>query len=65
MNWFLEQALGILLVSVILLAVVWELDHLVEWAGLLSNDPVHFLRVHAYTYVRWMFGTDFGWIYGE
>ena len=61
MNWWLEQAVGILLMAVILAAVLWEVSHLLEWGSLLSEDPAGYLRLHAYTYVRWMFGTDFGW----
>ncbi len=61
MIWWLEQAFGILLLAVVFTAVVWEITHLVEWHSLMSDGPAEYLRVHAYEYVRWMFGTDFGW----
>ena len=64
MNWWLEQVLGILLLVVVLTAVVWEVTHLIEWHSLMADGPAEYLRGHAYEYVRWMFGTDFGWVRG-
>ena len=65
MNWYLAQAFGMAIVGVLLLTVGWEIYHLAEWFGMLSDDPMHYLRRHACDYVRWMFGTDFGWRYRD
>ena len=62
MNWYLAQVLGIAIVCVLMVTVGWELYHLFEWFSFLSDDPLHYLRMHAYDYVGWMFGTDFGWV---
>ena len=56
MNWYLEQALGLLLLAVIFMAVVWEVVHLFEWSVFLSGDPAKYLREHAHAYTEWMFG---------
>ena len=61
MNYWLEQAIGIAILIVIAVAVLWEFSHLVEWNALVSDDRAHYLREHAYHYVTWLFGTDFGW----
>ena len=56
MNWYLEQALGLLLLAVIFMAVAWEVVHLFEWSMFLSEDPAKYLREHAHAYTEWMFG---------
>jgi hypothetical protein len=56
------QAAALVLVGLLLAAVLWESAHLVDWALTLSGgDPASYLRHHAYDYVTWLFGTDFGW----
>ncbi|MDD2532069.1 hypothetical protein SDC9_103464 [bioreactor metagenome] len=47
-------------------AVAWQTWHLVD--GGITMYQAHgdgslasYLRHHAYVYVRWFFGTDFGW----
>lgn len=61
MNWYLEQAVGLVILCLVFLAVCWEFSHLIEWNSLVSDDRAHYLREHAYHYVKWLFGTDFGW----
>ncbi len=62
MIYWIEQALWVLVLAIIALAVLWETQHLIDWAvNLNSGDAAHLLREHAYTYVKWFFGTDFGW----
>lgn len=55
-------------IAVILIAavVLWQTWHLIDWTMTLyeasGNGTVSsYLRHHAYTYVEWFFGTDFGW----
>ena len=64
MNWYVEQVLGLIVLGLIVIALGWELRHLLEWCGLLSEDPAGYLRKHAYDYIGWMFGTHFGWRVG-
>lgn len=60
----------LILVGLLLTGVLWEANHLVEWAQELcrahgDGSLASYLRHHAYTYVSWFFGTDFGWTLGE
>ena len=62
MIWSVEQALWCLVLGLILLAGLWETQHLLDWMmDLQTNDAARLLREHAYEYARWFFGTDFGW----
>jgi len=61
MNWYLEQIFGIIIVALLVVAVVWEVEHIGLWIEQMSGNPANWLREHAYEYVGWMFGTHFGW----
>ncbi len=63
MNYW--DILGIIILAVIGLALYWEVNHLIDWIGFLKEDPCGYLRKHAYDYITWVFGTDFGWTLGE
>ena len=57
----------LVLTAVLLVAVVWEANHLLEWANTMyqahgDGSAASYRRYHAYTYVSWLFGTDFGWV---
>ena len=64
--YWLGQAAALIVLAVLFVAVLWEANHLMEWAGSLwaahgDGSVSSYLRYHAYTYVTWFFGTDFGW----
>ena len=63
MNWYVEQVLGLIVLGLIIIALGWELRHLLEWCGLLSEDPAGYRRKHAYDYITWMLAptSDGGW----
>ena len=63
MNWYLEQAVGLVILALLACAVWWEFTHLFEWNALMSGGKCAYLREHAYHYVTWVFGTDFGWVH--
>lgn len=55
---------------VIAAGVLWETNHLIDWIVTLNETSsdgslASYLRHHAYVYVKWAFGTDFGWEIGE
>lgn len=62
MNYWLEQLFWTVVLAILFVAVLWETQHLLDWiVELKVNDAAFLLREHAYTYVKWFFGTDFGW----
>ena len=59
------QAVTILFVAILALAVAWETWHLINWGMTMweahgDGSLSAYLRNHAYTYVHHVFG-DLGW----
>lgn len=62
----LIRALPYAAVLILAAAVAWQTWHLVDWGITLyhaggDGSVSSYLRHHAYVYVKWFFGTDFGW----
>ncbi|KUE73348.1 hypothetical protein AUQ37_02665 [Candidatus Methanomethylophilus sp. 1R26] len=61
------RALPALFAAVIIAAVAWETVHLLEWCAELcgryaDGSLAGYLRMHAYTYMSYVFGEEpFGW----
>lgn len=59
-----------LAVVLMITAVLWETDHLIDWCSSLyvtygDGTVAGYLRMHAYTYVSHIFGENpFGWVVG-
>lgn len=65
-TYYAGRVLAIAGLGLLTVAVMWEANHMIEWARTLweahgDGSVASYLRYHAYTYVTWLFGTDFGW----
>ena len=66
----LTRILPVLLLIFVFAAVTWETVHLVDWCMTMytryeDGTLAGYLRMHAYTYMSWVFGEEpFGWTVG-
>lgn len=69
-TYYAGQIAAFLCVIVLMVAVIWEANHLIDWTMTLyeahgNGTLSSYLRFHAYTYMDWLFGDVFGWTLGE
>jgi hypothetical protein len=67
LGYVLSRAAMGLAIVLLVTAVLWETDHLIDWCRTLyeaygDGTVAGYLRMHAYTYVTFVFGEGaFGW----